>query len=224
MSTNANAEPFIVKDCALLNIATGKKARNLKEMRDHLQNIPLGSIYNHFWGGLLRHRFDEPEYNNDFAEWVRYSLQDNVLAERLSIIDPAAFADLESLRQELLEVIEQRLDETEMITWAKIDMQFHFVDSQIIVFDTREKIEEPEQLVEAVPKMSEGSLFYHFIDARRRSPEMMDDFRLWLRPCGDRYEDLCSQLASVDPYFVSLMELRAQLTNLFAHRFQGVSG
>jgi hypothetical protein len=224
MSPNANAEPFIVKDCALLNIAAGKKAQNLREMRDQLLVVSLGSIYHHFWGGLLRHWFDEPEYNNDFAEWVRYALQDNILAERLSIVDPAACADLESLRQELLEVIEQRLDETETITWAELNMQFHFVTSQILVFDTQEKIEEPEQLVEAVTKMSEGSLFYHFIDARRRTPEMMDDFRLWLSPCGDLYEELCSQLASVDPYFVSLMELRTQLTNLFAHRFQGVSG
>jgi hypothetical protein len=223
MSTNVNAEPFIVKDCALLNIATGKKAQNLREMRDHLPDVPLGSIYHHFWGGLLRHRFDEPEYNNDFAEWVRYALQDNILAERLSIIDPAACADLESLRQELLEVIEQRLDETEMITWAELDMQFHFVHSQIIVFDTGERIGAPEQLMEAVSKMSVGSLFYHFIDARRRSPQMMDDFRSWLRPCGERYEDLCSILASMDPYFVSLVELRTQLTNLFAHCFQGVS-
>jgi hypothetical protein len=222
MSTNANAEPFIIKDCALLNIATGKKARNLIEMRDHLLDIPLGSIYHHFWGGLLRHRFDEPEYNNDFAEWVRYALQDHILAERLAIIDPAASSDLESLRQELLEVIEQRLDETEMISWAELDMQFYFVSSQILVFDTGETIGAPELLAEAVSRMSGGSLFYHFIDARRRSAEMMDDFRLWLRPHGDRYADLCSQLASVDPYFVSLVELRTQLTNLFTHRFQGV--
>jgi hypothetical protein len=224
MSTSANAEPFIVKDCALLNIATGRKAQNLREMRDQLPHVSLGSIYHHFWGGLLRHRFDEPEYHNDFAEWVRYALQDLILAERLSIIDPAACADLEALRQELLEVIEQRLDETERIPWAELDMQFHFVRSQIIVFDTGDRIEEPVQLVEAVSKMSVGSLFYHFIDARRRSPEMMDDFRSWLSPCGDRYEVLCSQLALVDPYFVSLVELRTQLTNLFARCFQEVSG
>ncbi|MDQ1240717.1 MAG: hypothetical protein QG577_2903 [Thermodesulfobacteriota bacterium] len=223
MSTNANVEPFIVKDCALLNIATGKKARNLTEMRDHLLDIPLGSIYHHFWGGLLRYRFDEPEYKNDFAEWVRYALQDAILAERLSVIDPVACADLECLRQQLLEVMEQRLDETAMITWAEVDMQFHFVSSQILVFYTGETIGRPEQLVAAVSKMSVGSLFYHFIDARRRSPEMLDDFRLWLKPCGDRYEDLCSQLASVDPYFVSLEALRTQLTNLFSHFFQGVS-
>ncbi len=62
MSTNANVEPFSVKDCALVTIATGKKAQNLKEMREHLLNIHLGSVYHHFWGGLLRPRFDEPEY------------------------------------------------------------------------------------------------------------------------------------------------------------------
>ncbi len=224
MSVNANLEPFIVKDCALLNIATGKKAQNLREMRDQLLNIPLGSIYHHFWGGLLRHRFDEPEYNNDFAEWVRYSLQDSILAERLSIIDPASGTDLELLRQELLEIIEQRLDETAMIPWAEIDRQFHFVRSQIIVFDTGETIGAPEQLMEAVLRMSVGSLFYHFIDARRRSPEMIDDFRSWLMPCSGHYEDLCSHLASLDPYFAPLGQLRTELANLFERYFLGVSG
>ena len=222
MSTNANIEPFCVKDCALVTIATGKKAQNLKEMREHLLNVHLGSVYHHFWGGLLRPRFDEPEYNNDFAEWVHYALQDNILAERLSVITPDPFVNLESLRQELLNIIEQRLDETEAIPWAKPDRQFHFLRSQMVVFDTQVKIEEPEQLVEAVPKMSVGSIFYHFIDARRRSPEIMDDFRSWLR--SRRHQALCSQLAAVDPYFGSLVELRTQLTNLFANYFRSTSG
>ena len=125
MTANANAEPFFVKDCALLTIATGKKAQNLKEMRDHLLNIPIGSIYYHFLGGLLRPGFDAPEYNNDFAGWVHDALQDHILAERLSVLNPAAFADLESLREALLEVIEQRLDKIGTISWAEPDMQFH---------------------------------------------------------------------------------------------------
>ena len=48
MSTNAKVEPVFVKDCALVTIATGKKAQNLKEMREHLLNIHLGSVYHHF--------------------------------------------------------------------------------------------------------------------------------------------------------------------------------
>ena len=59
MSTNAKVEPVFVKDYALVTIATGKKAQNLKEMREHLLNIHLGSVYHHFGGGLLRPRFDE---------------------------------------------------------------------------------------------------------------------------------------------------------------------
>jgi hypothetical protein len=223
MTANVTIEPFVVKDCALLTIATGKSARNLKEMTDHLHTIHQGSIYHHFWDGLLRPRFSDPEYNNDFAEWVHDALQDHILAERLSIINPAAFADLESLRQGLLEIMEQRLDEIGTLPWADPDMQFHFVRSQIIVFDTRETIEAPEQLVEAVSKMSVGSIFYHFIDARRRSLEMMDDLRSWLKSCGADCEDLISQLAAVDPYFGSLVELRAQLTDLFANYFRRVS-
>jgi hypothetical protein len=138
----------------------------------------------------LRPGFDEPEYNNDFAGWVHDALQDHILAERLSVVNPVAFADLESLREALLEVIEQRLYEIGTLPWAEPDMQFHFVRSKIIVFDTRQNIEEPEHLVEAMPKLSVGSVFYHFIDARRRSPEMMDNFRAWLRSYGDGNESL----------------------------------
>ena len=102
-------------------------------------------------------------------------------------------------------------------------MQFHFVRSQMVVFDTRGTIAEPEELVEAVPNMSVGSIFYHFIDARRRSPEMMDDFSTWLRAGGE--DDLCAQVAAVDPYFGSLVELRTQLADLFAkYFFRGVTG
>ncbi len=223
MSTNTTIEPFVVKDCALLTIATGKRARNLKEMTDHLLTIHRGSIYHHFWDGLLRPRFAGPEYNNDFAEWVHNALQDDILAERLSIINPTTFPDLESLREALLEIMEQRLDEIETLPWARLDMQFHFVRSKIIVFDTRETIGAPEQLVEAVPKMSVGSVFYHCVDARRRNPEMMDDFLLWFKSSGADCEDLFSQLAEVDPYFGSLVELRAQLTNLFENYFRSVS-
>ena len=78
--------------------------------------------------------------------------------------------------------------------------------------------------MDAVPRMSVGSIFYHFIDARRRRPEMMDDFRTWLKSCGADCDDLFSQLAAVDPYFGSLVELRAQLTNVFANFFRSVTG
>lgn len=216
---NGNVEDFVVQDCALAAIATGRRAYNLRELRDKVLNIDSGSIYYHFWGGLLRPRFDDPEYHNDFAIWARYGLEDSILAERLGIIDPTEFADMESLRGQVVEVIEERLDETEGVPSAKPDNPFYFVRSQIVVFDTHCRIKQPAQLASAVPLMSVGSIFFHFIDARRRSPRGEDDFRAWLRTCFEGYGDLCDSLAKLDPFFSGLADLRKRLTDVFGSYF-----
>ena len=207
--------PFAIKDCALVALATGRRAQNLRELRDQVMEIHAGSLFHHFWGGLLLPRFEEPEYNNDFAAWARHCLHDNRLAERLAVIDPTDFPDLEALRRELLEVIEERLEESEHVPWTKGDQQFQFVRSQVVVFDTHKRAETPEALGEMIPHLPVGSIFYHFIDARRRPPVRVDDFRAWLSGCGDRYAPLVDGLSAVDPFFATLTQLRAQLAAVF---------
>lgn len=219
--TSTSSQPFEIKDCALIALATGKRAQNLRELRDNLQVVDASSIYYHFWGGLLRPRFDEPEYNNDFAAWGRHALHDWVLAERLAVIDPTDLADLEALRQELVEVIEERLEERETVPWSRPDQQFYFLTSQIVVFDTNRRLHEPAELVTALATMSRGSVFYHFIDARRRQPEGGDDFRAWLCGRANGHLVLCERLAEVDPFFSSLAETRDKLLALFAEYFGG---
>ncbi len=216
---NSKNQSFAIKDCALAAIATGKRAQNLRELRDHLLTVLPDSIYYHFWGGLLRPRFDDPEYNNDFAAWARHGLHDATLAERLGVIDPTDFCDQEALRQEMIDVIEERLDERELIPWSLADQQFHFIRSQIVVFDIHKTIKHPKELVTITPAMSVSSIFYHFIDARRRTPESIDDFRTWLGGLGEKYGDLCAQLGTIDPYFSTLTELRRRLTGLFCTYF-----
>jgi hypothetical protein len=216
---NGQVGPFIAKDCALVGIATGMRAQNLRELRDNLLRIHPGSIYYHFWGALLRPRFDDPQYNNDFAVWCHYALHDDPIAERLAIIDPTDFEDLEALRQELVDVIEERLEEIERIPWSDRDRQFHFLRSQIVVFDTGIQIDKPEGLVEAVPRLPVGSIFYHFIDGRRREPKGIGDFRAWLDGFGDEYSDLHDRLAAIDPYFASLTNLRKELAGVFKSYF-----
>jgi hypothetical protein len=206
--------PFAIKDCALIAIATGIRAQNLREMRDRLTTIHPGSIYYHFWGGLMATRLEEPEFNNDFASWSQHSLHDHVLAERLAVIDPTDFPDIEELRQELIEVIERRLDEVEMVPWAKTDQQFYFKRSKIIIFNTNKLIADPSMLPAIMPTLSRGSIFYHFIDARRRSPEKMDDFSTWLIDFGEGYASLRSEIGAVDLYFMTLAEIRQRLAQL----------
>lgn len=215
MSTvNTEIKTFAVKDCTVIAIATGKRAQNLRGLRNHLQDINANSIYYHFWGSLLRPRFDDPEYHNDFAFWVRHGLYDKILAERLSLIDPTDFANLEELRVELIEVIEERLDEFEFPPTAKSDNQFEFIRSQIVIFDTHVEIAHPSELVEILPRMSVGTIFYHFIDARRRNQDGIDDFQNWIKDLGEEYTDLCYFINEIDPYFSTLTELRAKLIDV----------
>jgi len=120
----------------------------------------------------------------------------------------------------VLETIEGRLEEVEAAGWHRTASAFHFVRSQIVVFDTGRVIQHPEELAERLPRLSLGSVFYHFIDARRRVPERVDDFRVWLRRWGDRYADLCDRLAEVDYYFVSLADLRRELAQVLGEYFE----
>lgn len=214
-------QPFGIKDCALVAIATGRKAQNLKELRDEIISIHPGSIYYHFWGGLLRPRFSDPEYNNDFASWASHALHDKALAERLSVVDPTDHPDIEQLRQELTDTVEERLDESEHVPWCKPDQQFHFITSQIVVFNTHNIIREARDLVSVIPSLTSGSIFYHFIDARRRTFGNIDDFSSWLYGFDGIYSDLCDLLATVDPFFSTLPELKTQLSALVSDYFSG---
>jgi hypothetical protein len=210
---------FAIKDCVLATIATGRRAQTLRELRDVLQDVHPGSIYHHFWGTLLRPEFSDREFNNDFANWCYFSLHDSVAAERIAVIDPADFEDLEGLRRELIEVIDERLDETEVMLFTRADQQFQFTRSIIVVFDTHRRVSDPAELAQILPEWSVGSVFYHFVDARRRDPIYVDDFRAWLTGLGPEYKPLCDALAEIDPYFDSLFVLRDRLAQAFTAFF-----
>jgi hypothetical protein len=215
---------FAVKDCALIAIATGNRAINLKELRDILNTISLDSIYYHFWGGLLQPRFEEREYNNDFAAWAWYGLHDATLAERLAVIDPTEYVNLEDLRQELLGIIEERLDEQGYLSLLYSSSRFEFISSQIVVFDSQKRVSAPADLATLLPAVSTSTVFYHFIDAKRRLAQRNDDFSSWLSGYGEQYRDLCLRLSSIDPYFVTLSQLKDQLTDIFQEYFAEVMG
>jgi hypothetical protein len=218
-----NVQTFAVKDCALITIATGRKALNLAELRDHLQLVTVDSIYHHCRGGLLAPRFDEREFHNDFAGWARHSLREPELAERLATIDSGEGQDMETVRLAIIEVIEDRLDENASSRWMPAARQFEFLRGQLVIFDTHRRLENPAALAKQIPMMSTGTIFYHFIDARGRAPESIDDFRYWLSGFGSEYNELCVQLAAIDPFFSSLTQLRQQLSELCTAYFKGDS-
>jgi hypothetical protein len=215
-----NNKSFKIMDCALIAIATGEKAQNLRELRDQLKNIHPGCLFYHFWGGLLNPHFDDPEFQNDFAVWARRYLHDSKISEQLSLIDPNVFDDFEDVRTELIEIIEDRLSESEHVPWAKTGQEFHFIRSQIVIFDTGICYKEPKDLLEVIPNMSLGSIFFHFIDSRRRTPNKKNDFSVWLSGYGNIYKELIEGLDKIDPYFTTLTDLRHEIDIVFHNYFK----
>lgn len=210
-------EPFSLKDCALIAIATGRKAVTLSELRDHIREVSADSIYHHFWNGLLGVRFEEREFNNDFAAWVRHHLREPALAEQLAVIDPVEHRDIEELRRELLDIIEARLDSSETVHWLRAAHSFEFIRSQLVIFDTGQRLWQPAELATVLPEVATGTIFYHFIDARRRLADGSDDFRFWLDAFGERYQELSRRLAAIDPFFSSLSQIREEMVQICQH-------
>jgi septum formation topological specificity factor MinE len=212
---------FNIMDCALIAIATGDKAQSLRELRDKLRTAHPGCLYFHFWAGMLRPSFLDPEFQNDFAVWTSRNMHDAKISEQLSLVDPNQYKNLEDLRREVLEVIEQRLYELDYVPMVKMGEEFHFIRSQTVIFETGMSIDEPRKFMDIIPNLSLGSIFYHFIDSRRRTEETKSDFSLWIQGFGDQYKELSERLDSIDPYFTTLGELRHELIKLFQNYFEG---
>ena len=98
-------KPFEFQHCVSILKATGRKAHNLRELRGSLAEVSDDSIYHHTYQYFLKGHV--MEYTNDFAHWAGESLEERVLSEHLSNIDPYDFREIRELRQELLKTVEE---------------------------------------------------------------------------------------------------------------------
>ena len=155
--------------------------------------------------------FDDPEFTNDFATWAYRALRDEVLAERLGILNPNNFDSVEDIRFILIDILEEHLSELTFFPWAGPGNGFHFMQASLIVFDTGIQISRPEGIVPALEKMTLGSLYYHFVESRRHFNGNIDYLTDWLKESGEIGNQLADVFLSVDVTFHSLRDLRKEL-------------
>jgi hypothetical protein len=186
-------------------------AINLRELRDRAERCSPESIYHHFCETQLRPTFDDPEFTNDFATWAYRDLRDDVLAERLGILDPDSFESIEELRAALLDTIEDRLSDADYIRGAELGHAFYFMTSSMLVFDTAMLLEKPEDIMWALRRMTRPSIYYHFIETRSRIGSKNNDILPWLCGRGPTGERLAGAFASLGVEHYTLRALRQEL-------------
>lgn len=203
---------FTVRDCTLITRMAGvPTAMNLRELQERVSICPEECLFHHFCETVIRPTFDDPEFHNDIALWARRNLRDRVLAERLGIINPYKMENFEQLRTTLVDLLEERLSEVAYIPWAPKGQDFQFMQAATVVFNTGIVLEEPNDLAHRLPNMSLSSVYYHFVEARRRTVDGSDDFSVWLKGFDGKVEPLLRALSGVDFYFMSLQELKQTL-------------
>lgn len=217
--------PFEVRDCALITRMGGvESAFNLRELRERVDVCPNACLFHHFCETVIRPTFDDPEFRNDFAVWSARSLRDRVLAERLGVLNPYTFSSFDNLRASVLDVLDERLSEVHHIPWAPRGDDFRFMRAATVVFDTGKTLVRPLDLLRELPRLTHSTIYYHFVEARRRTPTGLDDFSAWLTDFGEETEPVIRSLKSVDFYYLTLPSLKDALILHAKQAFKEIHG
>ncbi|MBI5025332.1 MAG: hypothetical protein HZC12_01105 [Nitrospirae bacterium] len=203
--------PFHFEQCISILKSTGKKARNLRELRKIISEVSDESIFHHTYQYFLKGHI--LEYTNDFAHWAGESLEEKALSEHLSNIDPYAFASINDLRNELLRVIDEYLKAFPEPRLAMKGDEFYFNETVTIIFPTNVIANNLAEFLVAIRHIDAGSIYFHFYEARMRLGKEADDFTRWIEDTLGKKE-LASEIRNIDLFMFSIEGIRNHIAGM----------
>jgi len=216
-------QPFHFLTTMHLTLLTNRRARDLAELLEHLRVVPGSVIYFHTHHFLVQHQYLSPEPPNDFAYWVTNILQEDQLGERLAAIDIIQFRTIRALRERLIQVIGEYLEERGDLRVAPPGEEFQFREAASFIVSTRLLAHNLREFADCVERVGLGSLSFHFFDARLHLERGENDFSEWLKTTHGEPE-LARQIARLDPYTYTLDGLRKEVVRLVRRRLQQQEG
>lgn len=215
MTLHRAASPFQFVSCMELREIMGVRAHDEQRLLEVIEDAPLDSIYYHTHSYFLRHEFLQGLYPNDFATWAAIHVQDPVLGERLGVLDPFDFDDLESLRAEIAGIVADHLSRLKTVPRAVTGESFEFVRSHVIEADLGLETWTLEEFRDHLTRVEAGAIYNHVCEARMRKGRLLGDFGLWLgEPDGLRLPRLAAQVAAVGRWGLSLEGYRVEIISL----------
>jgi hypothetical protein len=196
---------FEFKQCVSILKSTGRKARNLKELRKSIALISNDSIFHHTYQYFLKEHI--LEYTNDFAHWAGESLEERHLAEQLSNIDPYEFRKIDNLRKTLLNVIDAYLDVFPQPREALPGSEFFFNETTTLVFPAGISAANLAEFLMAIKFVDAESIYFHFYEARIRIRDGIDDFSKWISDSLGK-GDLAEKIRVIDPFMHDIEGIR----------------
>lgn len=207
--------PFQFCTSLVLEEATGLRASTLPQLLSLLREVPESCIYHHTHYFLLAHQYLTLAPTNDFAYWVMEVLGEEALGERLAAIDIMSFNSLRQLREALVAMIEEYLQQAAVakLRFVGEGEEFFFTKSMLLIMPTPHQASTLAEFAQALERVSLHTLYFHMFDARLRLGRPTNDFARWL---GEQLglRELAQQVERLDPYSQTLEELRGSLLAL----------
>jgi hypothetical protein len=205
--------PFAFVACLELREFLGLRAENERQLADLIDEVPLDSIYYHTHAFFLRHKFVAGAYPNDFATWVAVQVRDRILGERLAMVDPSGFTNLNDLREDLVSVIDDHLRGLQIVPGVILGEPFEFIQSRIVEVPTGIGVHTLQEFRDALLTVDVSAVYFHLVEARLRLGRGQNDFAAWMEH-GLGLPDLAARLRVVDPYAGSLERARNRIIQL----------
>jgi hypothetical protein len=185
----------------------GRSARDEQQLLEAVEEIPLDSLYYHTHSFFLRHKYIAGAYPNDFATWAAIQVRDRVLGEKLGVLDPYDFENLEGLRAEIVMIIEEHLSGLQIIPRAIYGEPFYFMQSRIIEVPTGLEARSLTEFRETLATVDASVVYYHTFEAMLRLGRRKGDFALWIEnELG--LSALGQKISRVDWYMGNLESIR----------------
>jgi hypothetical protein len=207
------ASPFQFIGCVELRQALDHRARDERELLDRLEDVPLGSVFYHTHGYFLRHRPITTAYGNDFAAWVAVHVRDQVLAERLAVINPFESGSLEELREELMSVVHDHLQRLSTVPRVEFGEWFHFQQSHIVEVPLGPAAATLAEFRAGLAEVDASAIYFHMVEARARLGRRSGDFAEWIRSSLEM-PALADKIERIDTYMTNLERVRARVLTL----------
>ncbi len=207
--------PFRFVSCMELRESLGKRAQDVQRLLEIIEEAPADSIYYHTHSYYLRHPYTQELYPNDFASWVVRHAQDRVLGERLGVVDPFDFNDIEAVRAELIGIIGDHLDHGRGPVSTRVAEPFEFIRSHVIEVDLYIEVATLQEFRDELSHVEIGAVYNHICEARMRKRRPSGDFADWLSSeAGLGLEELSTQVVNVGRLGLNLEGLRTRIVNL----------
>jgi Family of unknown function (DUF5752) len=205
--------PFHFLGCWELREMLGRRAYDERELLEHLEDVPLDSIYFHTHSCFLRERTLFNAYPNDFATWAAIQVRDRVLGEKLGIVDPQDVADLESLRAEVVSLIDDHLSQVRAVPRVMFGEPFYFMQSRVLEIPTGVKVRTLREFRDALAGVDTAVVYLHVVESRGRKARRRNDFAAWIDEQLGLHE-LAGAVARLNPFPFGLEALRTRLIAL----------